>query len=90
MKNVFILILISFLISCSQNKETKSFIIDGKIEGISTGIAFLEYSNFKDTTEIKNGQFHFKGTVEKPEICKIRIEGYDHQTEFYLENSKSP
>ncbi len=88
MKNPFFLILISFLISCSQNKENKSFIIDGKIEGISTGKALIEYSDFKDTAEIKNGQFNFKGTVQKPEICKIIIEGFEHQTEFYLENSK--
>lgn len=73
--------------SCNQNKETKSYTIIGKISGMSTGYAFLEYANFKDTTEIKNGEFIFKGTVQKPEICKIRISGSEHAKKFYIENS---
>lgn len=88
MKYTLILILLTILIACNQNKQTNSFTIDGKIESISSGNAFLEYSDFKDTAEIKNGQFVFKGILQRPEICKISISGYEHFTEFYLENSK--
>jgi len=88
MKNLFLLILISIFISCNQNKETKSYTIDGKIEGVSSGYAILEYSDFKDTTEIMNGQFIFEGKLQKPEVCIIRISGCELHKEFYIENSK--
>lgn len=88
MKNIALLIVISILISCNQNKEKISFTIDGEIGGISSGIAYLQYSDFKDTAEIKNEQFHFNGTVQKPEVCKVKIKGYKLQKKFYLENSK--
>ena len=88
MKNLVLLVVISFLISCNMNNDVISYTIDGKIDGISSGVAFLEYSNFRDTTVIKNGQFHFNGTVQKPENCKITMEGFKHQKKFYLENSK--
>jgi peroxiredoxin len=65
-----------------------SFTIDGEIGGISSGIAYLQYSDYKDTAEIKNEQFHFNGILQNPEICKIKIKGYKLQKEFYLENSK--
>jgi thiol-disulfide isomerase/thioredoxin len=89
MKNLLcILALIIVLISCNQKQVTVSYIIDGKIEGVSSGNAFLEYSDFKDTADIRDGGFKFSGNLKKPEMCKIKIEGYENQAEFYLENSK--
>lgn len=88
MKNLFLLVFIIILISCNQNKKTESYILEGKIEGVSSGNAFLEYSDFKDTAEIRNGNFKFNGNLLKPELCKIKIEGNESQATFFLENSK--
>ena len=88
MKKLLLLVLISILISCNQDNETISYMVNGKIEGISSGNAYVEYSGFRDTTEIRDGKFKFTGNLRKPEMCKIKIAGCENHAEFYLENSK--
>jgi thiol-disulfide isomerase/thioredoxin len=87
MKHIIFLLLIALTISCNEQK-TPSFTINGSIEGLSSGKAFLQYQDLKDTVIIKNGTFKFKGSTLEPALCQIKIEGLDTYKGFYLENSE--
>lgn len=88
MKKILFAFSIIFLISCNQNVQNPSYEITGTIEGINSGIVYLVYSDFKDTTKIENGKFVFKGILNEPCLSKLVFEGLDENREFYLENSK--
>lgn len=78
-----------------------NYTISGKISGIKIPAnAYLERVKNEawkvvDSTEVKNGTFHFKGSLKEPEAVIIRIKrigvtelnGYNDQFDFFLENS---
>jgi peroxiredoxin len=74
-------------VSCANKNEEPFFRINGKIEGLSNGRIFLKCAEFQDSLLIENGEFTFSGTLQKPLLCAIEFEGYDHSREFYIENS---
>lgn len=86
MKKYLSIAAIIICIACNQ-KDPNTFIIEGKIDNYSSGLAYLTYSDFKDSTDIKNGKFVFKGIVKEPVLSKIKIKGHENPIEFYLENS---
>lgn len=88
MRNIFVLITITFLLSCNQKIQIPSYQIDGEIMGLKSGYVYLRCSDYKDTALVENGVFVFEGQVDRPRLCRISYEGSDSFREFYLENSR--
>jgi peroxiredoxin len=85
MKKLFFLI--STFATVQSNAQTKkSFTITGHIEGIKTGLIYLNvYENSvetKDSCEIKDGQFFFKGSVEEAPYSWLDIK--DDKRDFLI------
>jgi len=90
-----LLLLVVFLVSCNTNKnnENEGYLINGVIEGVPDGKAVLARLDLVtnervdvDTTEIKNGKFTFKGSLESPYLHTIFL-NEEPQIFFFLENS---
>ncbi|WP_420387521.1 DUF4369 domain-containing protein [Roseivirga sp.] len=59
-KNKLYLLLLPFIIGCSQSPE---YLIKGTIENYE-GYIFLRYNDFVDSTLVQNGTFEFTGEVD--------------------------
>lgn len=75
----------------------KSYVVSGKLSGLKEpAIAYLNYGKTKDSVEIKNGTFQFKGSVAEPVQAYLTVKAadalpkknQDDYTLFWLENSK--
>jgi thiol-disulfide isomerase/thioredoxin len=89
-KHLFMLITLSLLmISCNNQKNIKSFELNGSVKGNIPEYIFLEYGKVRDCTVIKNNKFQFKGSVDKPiEACFLINPVSSMQEDwFYLENN---
>ena len=85
------LFLILSVLSCNRQP---SFQIDGKVKG-ATGYIYLQSFRNKmffiiDSSKIENGNFHFKGSVERPDLFGLTT---DREETFepgfiFVENSK--
>lgn len=93
---IFLLILFLFVIQgCSSgNSSETGFTIRGKINGARDGKAELAKldltTNEKvivDSTDIKDGEFIFKGELKSPYFHTIFINGGNKKIHFFLENS---
>lgn len=92
MKKLLFIILAIGTLACTSG--TKGYIIEGVISSDEPleGKAYL--SNFsskepiKDTVDLINGKFTFKGNVVTPERFYITVEGTKGRLEFFLDNSK--
>lgn len=67
-----------FFLPVSAQKQSNEFSLTGKVEGISNGWLYLYYSNgegkrIKDSSEIKDGLFSFKGTVSEPGMAYLQL-----------------
>ncbi len=91
-----LLITIPLCYSCnSKTKQEKSYIINGKIEGIKNGEAILAkldlVSNERiniDTSDIIDGNFSFTGQIESPYLHTLFLNGDKDKIHFFLENSQ--
>ena len=86
----FISILI-LIYSCTtaKDKNHKNFTLKGKIIGQDSGFVFLKYKPYntfvRDTANIENGRFVFKGIIPEPIEAEIFVGNDLNTTEFYLE-----
>ena len=73
---IFFIILTVYITSPAQNSVKSGFYIDGEITGLYNNAILLEYNSVngclkKDTANIKNGKFHFKGPIPEPTIARL-------------------
>lgn len=87
-RNILYLALIAVSVSCADQNSEPIFQINGRIEGLSDGIAYLQSSEYQDSSLIENGKFAFSGLLQKPLLCEIEIEGIGKSQAFYVENSE--
>ncbi|WP_298902636.1 TlpA disulfide reductase family protein [uncultured Psychroserpens sp.] len=93
MKNIFAILIICLLINCKENpkkERTKkeSFSLKGTINGDYSDYIYLNYRNAKDSTEVLNNSFEFKGKVDKPIQGSLNLKPYANIVPLYIENSK--
>ena len=77
-RNLFLLIIAIVATSCTQ-KEEKNILLSGSVEGVETGIVYLQKFRNKsfyviDSSEIVNGEFSFSKDVELPEIYGLSLD----------------
>lgn len=68
----------SCFLSVSAQKQPNVFSLTGKVEGVSNGWLYLYYSaregkRVKDSSEIKQGMFSFKGLVNEPTMAYLQL-----------------
>lgn len=87
MKSLIIILFLLFIISCQHNfypdKSTGGgdYTIYGKINGIDTGTLYLLHIDTTgklfmpalDSANLTNGFFLFRGQINYPEPCKIKL-----------------
>ncbi|WP_341838808.1 TlpA disulfide reductase family protein [Chitinophaga caseinilytica] len=76
MKQIPMLIAASLVITGAQ---AQSFTLNGTVEGLSKGFAYLNYSNNKgdhktDSAAIQNGRFTFTGQLDGPTVGHFSLE----------------
>ena len=86
-KELSLILLIAWLLSCSPAQSDPSYELAGRINGLDSGTVILEYDGHKIRAKIDNGRFLFSGVLQKPSLCRIHIEGSSDFKKFYLENS---
>ena len=81
----------AMLVSC----DNKGYVIEGTFvnNDDTTTVerkAYLssEFSDFKDSADIVDGKFVFKGKIDEPVPYKIGIEGMAGEADIFLENGK--
>ena len=93
MKKPIIILVFACICSCSDTKveeqaTLKEFVLSGKIDGDYTDYIFLGYGDLKDSTLVKDGEFEFRGEIEKPTQGWVHLRP-DANVEFvYLEHSE--
>ena len=86
-----ILLIVCLMIMTNAFSAPGQFVLNGKIQGIASGMAILSYSVFKvdrwhqvkDSAQIIQGNFLIKGMIDEPLKADIKIG--DHVTSFYIE-----
>lgn len=87
----YLFIVSSFiLISCSQPENPKNaFTLKGKITGQDTGIIVLSIRNDSsvthDSTNVKNGEFAFKGNIDEPCYVELKAGNDSNRISFYID-----
>ncbi|RXM48404.1 TlpA disulfide reductase family protein [Flavobacterium sp. YO12] len=77
------------VISCSKKE---GFTINGTIAGLDKGTVYLENTDEKgnkkitDSTEIKEGNFTFTGTVPEPLLYTVKLKGEEYGAFLLLDN----
>lgn len=91
MKNIVLLSLLLPVAAAAQ----KGFAISGTITGLKEpAVAYLDYGKTKDSVEIENGRFEFKGSANEPVQAFLAVKRASASkkqadyTAFWLENSK--
>ena len=93
---VQILSVIIFTQSCNPGVEkTDGYTIYGKIDGIENGEVILANLDLNtnervdiDSTEIKDGNFTFKGKVESPYLHTLFFNNAEDKIHFFLDNNE--
>ncbi|HIA36006.1 MAG TPA: AhpC/TSA family protein [Flavobacteriales bacterium] len=84
-----------FVILYSCNSNIDGFIVVGKIDGVKNGKVFLAKLDLitneridVDSTEIKDGEFTFKGKIESPYLHTLFFNDNKDKIHLFLENSE--
>ena len=91
MKQFLMMASLLAVLSCTAQKQ---YVINGTIEGnpVSATKVYMANSSgscpIRDTAEVKNGKFQFKGTIDIPEFFTFRLEGLDGDFRILMENEK--
>lgn len=99
MKRLFNIVVITLLtlLTASCLHQQNGFVIQGEIDygekpqpnkGEVYLISLSKYEFFKDTVQIRNGRFVFRGSVKTPGIALIRLGDQNSSLKIYLENGK--
>ncbi len=81
MKNIFLVIVATFLFSCNSNIKEGSFVVNGHLKNAPDQKVFLEQITFNqqppqiiDTGEIKDGKFEVNALAPEEGLYRIRFE----------------
>lgn len=79
------------LIACQQEKN--GFEIEGEITGMDSGMVYLKTFRNKmfenvDSTQVKDGKFKFKGSVDVPVLYGIATENMKYPAQLFVENKE--
>ncbi|MCF6181069.1 TlpA disulfide reductase family protein [Lutibacter sp.] len=86
---LYILLTVILIISCKDQKNIKSFTLNGTVNGDTPNYIYLEYGKVRDCTIVMNNKFQFIGFVEKPIEATFIIPPISSMVNdwFYLENN---
>ena len=91
MKKVFLITCFAFLSSLISKAGDSAFTIKGNLSKVKKGVMYLYITGDnpkKDSSEIKNGKFSFKGFIQKPSSAILDLkDGKQSYFRFYLEPS---
>ncbi len=92
-KNLFLLIIAIFAVSCTQ-KEEKNVLLTGNVEGVETGTVYLQKFRNKsyyviDSSEIVDGNFSFSKDVELPEIYGLSLDTTKGSFLLFLDENRA-
>ncbi len=102
-KELFIAAIMLLLLhpAYSQNPKSNQFIINGRINGMKSGLIYLNYlpgegkTGIIDSSEVRNGAFTFKGFISEPNKATLSLfnlmsQNYSYDANninyFYLES----
>ncbi|MDP4282268.1 MAG: TlpA disulfide reductase family protein [Bacteroidota bacterium] len=90
-KFLVILSIMAVFVSCNNRKENQ-FLITGSVQGVDTGMVYLEKSQVKDwikvdSVKLKHGEFRFLGSTPMPQLYGIQVAGKPVRLMFFAENS---
>ncbi|MEN7546478.1 redoxin domain-containing protein [Rapidithrix thailandica] len=98
MKNSFLIISLFLLgFACSNPKQEgtiQGFTLQGTVEGLDSGqVTLYKVQHDKtvpfDSTQLHQGSFTFKGTLEHPELVRIKFKGFKYPyMYFFMENQE--
>ena len=95
MKKLFTAFLLGVsTIAIAQNKDKDSFMLEGTINGLQNGTAFLQYQITRTqktiTAEIKNGSFVFHGHLEDAQqvVLNFSHKDFNGSISFFAENTE--
>ena len=91
-----IVVISLFLAACGSGEENPDgYTLYGNIEGIHAGSVMLAKLDLVtnervevDSAEIRNGEFAFQGSVERPYLHTLFFNGDENKIHFFLENSE--
>lgn len=86
----YVSILTLLFLSSSVSSQVR-YLIEGNIKGVPAPIIYLTYytdeNNFqKDTSQIVNGKFKFKGSVIRPVLASLSLDGNSNAEWFYIDS----
>ena len=83
----------SFVVSCnSSGTSGKGYTIDGKINGLNSGLAYLILQTdgdieTVDSVQITDGVFHFSGSIDQPTMHFLRFGELNQAAPIFMENT---
>jgi thiol-disulfide isomerase/thioredoxin len=86
-----LLILIGLCFSCET--KTEGYVLTGTIDTVPNGTRLILKSLEEnrqinlDTASVSEGNFKFEGTIDKPNLCFLEIDGLRGRLPFILENT---
>jgi thiol-disulfide isomerase/thioredoxin len=92
MKKILLIAIGAVLFACTPKHD--GYTITGTIDGEGVQEAKVYLSNFsrtepiKDTADLVNGKFEFKGKLTTPEHYAVTVEGMEGRIVLFLENEK--
>lgn len=89
-KHYTLLLLLTIIISCTKEKSTNKFTINGTIKGDVPAYLLLEYGKVKDCVLVKNNKFSATGFVKNPTQAYLTISPTSSMIDdwFYIENEE--
>jgi peroxiredoxin len=84
-----LLTLTTLFFSCGKQG---GYTVDGQIEGLESGLVYLLYQteegvDVSDSTELNDGRFSFKGTIEHPGVYFLRFGNLNAAVPLFMENA---
>ncbi|MEI7980809.1 MAG: DUF4369 domain-containing protein, partial [Bacteroidota bacterium] len=88
----YILLIAVILASCAGNKN--QYTIRGTVNGVDTGIVFLQKFNADswqkiDSVKLEKGKFTFQGKIELPEMWYLAIQDKQIFLPVFVESGKT-
>jgi peroxiredoxin len=93
-KKVLFVLVFLIMASCKNEKKNIGYEIHGTVEGFNDSICEILQHNyesdyFKDSVVIKDGEFKFTGTIDRPRRTTLKIKGMPGKMFFWLENTQT-
>ena len=92
MKKSFLFTCFAFLLSVISKAADSAFVINGNFKSVKSGLIYLYIfgdDTKKDSSNIVNGKFSFKGFIQKPSSALLDLkDGKQSYFRFFLEPGK--